>query len=255
MTNYTEDDLRSVFAEHGTREQGLSAPLDDIRRRGEARRRRRRTLAGAVLVGAAVTAAVVGSVPSRLLYAGAPAGSSARIATVPDLPESVTGYDDEPLSLIHIEGHRSWGRAVKVEFQPTSVNTGITIRCTDPRMWVLERSAEGKAGWSGFGRCAQRHESGGLDSQHDGQSIEPGWLERPQGIEIWMFPADAPIAGGAGGAGNGCTVADRRVGKCDGPWDHEAVATMPERLAAELGGPGEGPSWVVGVYDKAPGQD
>ncbi|SEG38883.1 hypothetical protein SAMN05444920_102830 [Nonomuraea solani] len=252
MSNYTEDDLRTVFAEHSTRDGGRPPELDDIRRRGTRARRRRRTTAGAVLAGAAAAVAILAGTQPFGLGADPVTGSSARVVTGPGLPRTVNDSIGGPVSLIHSETHRSWGQGVQVVFQPTTVNTGTAIRCADPETWVLVRSIDDKEGWSDFGRCGDR-KGPVLDSQYDTRSIQPGWLERPQGIEIWMFPADAPIAGGGDGPGAGCKAADRREGRCEGrPWDHESVGTMPEGLAAQLGGPGEGAEWSVGIYDRRP---
>ena len=243
MTQYTEDDLRVVFAEHSVREDGRAPLVSEIRRRGARTRMRRRVTAGAALAGAA--AAVVTLAGVVVPWSGGnpadPAASStARVLTPTGPPQTVDGLHG-PVSLIFSQVYRAVGEGVRVTFRPTSVYTGLAIKCADPEVWLLVRDT--KATWSDFSRCGAR--GSGLDIQYNEKSVTPDWLRAPQTLEIWVFPADTPITGSPT-----CTLADRREGRCDRSWDRETVPKMPERVAAELG-PQKGSTWTVGIYDKA----
>lgn len=242
MTQYTEDDLRGVFAEHSARENGRAPLMSEIRRQGARTRLRRRMTSGAVLAGAAAAVVTLaGVVPSLGGNPGDPtASSTAHVLTAPGLPQTVESPQG-PLSLLFGQTYQAVGERVRVTFRPTSVYTGFAIKCADPKVWLLVRDAQ--ATWSNFGRCGVRRS--GLDIQNNEKSVTPDWLRAPQTLEIWVFPADTPIMGSPS-----CTLADRREGRCDRPWDREAVPKMPERLAAELG-PQQGSTWTVGIYDKA----
>ncbi|MEU4228549.1 hypothetical protein AB0F17_30015 [Nonomuraea sp. NPDC026600] len=239
MTQYTEDDLRVVFAEHSAREDGRAPLVSEIRRQGTRTRLRRRVTAGAALAGAAAAVVTLaGVVVPRL---GDPtAGSTAHVLTAAGLPQTVTSPQG-PLSLLFGQTYQAVGERVRVTYRPTSVYTGFAIKCADPKVWLLVRDAQ--ATWSNFGRCGVR--GSGLDIQQHETSVTPDWLRAPQTLEIWVFPADTPISGSPG-----CTLADRREGRCDRSWDREVVPKMPERVAAELG-PQQGSTWTVGIYDKA----
>ncbi|HUR04078.1 MAG TPA: hypothetical protein VM347_16150 [Nonomuraea sp.] len=209
--------------------------------RRAARRLRRRVTAGAALAGAAATVLTLAGVVPWL--GGNPvdptASSTANVLTATVLPQTVESPQG-PLSLQFGQTYQAVGERVRVTFRPTSVYTGFAIKCADPKVWLLVRDAQ--ATWSTFGRCGVR--GSGLDIQNDEKSVTPDWLRAPQTLEIWVFPADTPIMGSPS-----CTLADRREGRCDRPWDREAVPKMPERLAAELG-PQQGSTWTVGIYDK-----
>ncbi|MEU9884742.1 hypothetical protein [Sphaerisporangium sp. NPDC051011] len=233
-TQYTESDLRAVLDEYSGEGPRQPVHLEEIVRRGRGARLRRRVTAGAALAGA--VAAVVGVAGLHGLDGGAPPpgpASSARVTNGVDLPDSVDTRIGGRMALIHFETHTSVGTGVKVTFQPTSLNTGFSIRCADPQVWVLVRDLGAPGGSAALGRCGQG-DGGGVDSQYDWQSAHPGWLRTPQSLEIWVFPADAPI------------VSKARPG--DGAFDMEMVTTAPERLASMVG---HRPSaWAVGVYDK-----
>ncbi len=264
MTQYTENDLRAVFAEHSGAGPVRPPRLEEIMRRGRRMRLRRRVAAGAALAGAAVAAVGVVDAILPKLNANAPAsvmGSSARMVTGAELPETVSGSGGK-LSLIHSETHRTMGKRVTVTFRPTSVTTGYSIRCADPKVWVLVRSVDGME--TDFGRCGVRTGEG-LDSQHDEKSVAPGWLQRPQTLEIWVFPSDAPIAEGpwkSDGTPNpdvsmdrpydGCKTANRKKGTCDGKFVQDGIEKRPERVAAKVGSR-TGAPWSVGIYDKPTG--
>ncbi|MEV0590394.1 hypothetical protein [Nonomuraea cavernae] len=244
MTQYTEDDLRAVFAENSIREDGLPPQVSEIRRRGARTRLRRRATAGAALAGAAATVVTLAGVvlPWPGGNPGEPAtGVTAHFLTGVELPRTVESRYG-PVSLIFGRTYQSMGEGVRISFRPTSVHTGVAIRCPDPKAWVLVRDAKG--GWHDLTPCVRL--GPGLQVQHDERSVTPDWLLAPQALEVWVFPAGAPI--GSAGLADKCALADRRAGKCDGPWDREAITAMPERLAAETG-PQPG-LWSIGVYDQ-----
>ncbi|MEV0238097.1 hypothetical protein [Nonomuraea sp. NPDC050786] len=244
MTQYTEDDLRAVFAENSVREGGPAPLVSEIRRRGARTRLRRRVAAGAAVAAAAAAVVSLAGVPWPGANLGEPAtGVTAHFLEGVELPRTV-GSRYGPVSLIYGQSYRSVGESVRITFRPTSVHTGIGIRCADPKGWVLVRDAQGR--WNDLTPCVRL--GPGLQVQYDQTSVTPDWLRAPQTLEVWVFPADAPI--GSAGLAEKCALADRRAGRCDGPWDREAIIAMPERLAAETG-PRRG-LWSVGVYDQEP---
>ncbi|WP_214416994.1 hypothetical protein [Sphaerisporangium fuscum] len=231
MTQYTESDLRTVFEEYSAEGPRRPAYLEEITRRGRAARRRRRVTVGAVLAGAAVATAGVAGASG--LYDGRSApgpASAARVTNGITPPATVVDMKGETLGLIRSERHTTVGQGVKVTFQPTTYNTGYSIRCADPEVFVLVKHGNEAA----LARCGRRH-GPGLDSQYDWQSAGPGWLGKRQTLEIWLFPADAPIG--------------RRTD--DGLFDMAVVVQEPDRLAKVVGHhPSE---WTIGVYDKPAG--
>ncbi|RSN11748.1 hypothetical protein DMB42_14385 [Nonomuraea sp. WAC 01424] len=230
MTQYTEGDLRAVFEEYSAAGPGRPAHVPEITRRARAARRRRSGSAGAALAGAA--AATIGVVALFGSYGGGPAlgpASTVRVTNGVDLPRTAVGTNGDTLELIHSENHSTVGQGVKVTFQPTTSNTGYSIRCADPDVWVLVRQGNE----SGFGRCGDRRGEG-LDAQYDWQSAGPGWLGKPQILEIWIFPSDAPLG--------------QKIEGGSGTYDMDTIVTTPERLAKVVDRrPSE---WTIGVYDK-----
>ncbi|KAB8184731.1 hypothetical protein FH608_048070 [Nonomuraea phyllanthi] len=230
MTQYTESDLRAVFEEYSTEGPSGPAHLQEITRRGRVARLRKRGMAGAVLVGAA--AATVGVVAAFGPYGGASApgpASAVRVTNGVDLPGTAVGMNGDTLELIYSENHSTVGEGVKVTFQPTTYNTGYSIRCADPNVWVLVRQGNE----TGFDRCGDRH-GDRLDAQYDWQSAGPGWLGKPQHLEIWIFPSDAPLG--------------QKIEDGSGTYDMDTIVTKPERLAKVVN---QRPSeWTIGVYDK-----
>ncbi|MCW2877091.1 MAG: hypothetical protein JWQ95_1191 [Sphaerisporangium sp.] len=230
MTQYTESDLRAVFEEYSAEGPSGPAHLQEITRRGRAARLRRRGSAGAALAGAA--AAAIGVVAAFGSYGGGSApgpASAARVTNGVDLPGTAVGMNGDTLELIHSENHSTVGEGVKVTFQPTTYNTGYSIRCADPNIWVLVRQGNETS----FGRCGDRR-GDGLDAQYDWQSAGPGWLGKPQNLEIWIFPSDAPLG--------------RKIEDGSGTYDMDTIVTTPERLAKVVN---QRPSeWTIGVYDK-----
>ncbi|MBG0818830.1 hypothetical protein [Planomonospora sp. ID82291] len=263
MTRYTENDLRTVFADYS--EDGPARPphLETIVRRGRRARLRRRTAIG-VAAGAVVAAVGVGGalLPGLSGNAADPASGPSTWATISaEPPGTVRGMRGEALSVIHSETHRTMGAPVTVVYRPTSVNTGHSIRCADPKAWVVVQHV-GTSG-ADFGRCGGSKD--GPDSQHDQLSVPPGWLDKPQSLKIWVFPADAPIADGPwkdDGTPNpdvptddpyaACKKADRKQGTCDGRFIQDVVHARPERLAAVVGRQ-RGEPWTIKIYDKLAG--
>lgn len=223
-------DLRAVFEEYSAEGPSGPAHLQEIIRRGRAARLRRRGLAGVALAGAA--AAAVGVVAVFGPYGGGSApgpASAVRVTYGVDLPGTVVGINGDTLALIHAESRSTVGEKVKVTFQPTTSSTGYAIRCADPKVWVLVR--QGNA--TSFGRCGDRR-GNSVDAQYDWQSAGPGWLRKPQTLEIWTFPSDAPVG--------------QKFEDGSGTYDTDTIATTPERLARAVN---QRPSeWIIGIYDK-----
>ncbi|MFC4117925.1 hypothetical protein [Nonomuraea zeae] len=246
MTQYTEDDLRAMFAQNSVREAGLPPRVSEIKRQGARTRVRRRAAAGAALAGAAATVVALAGVvlPGLDGNPGEPATDvTAYFLTGVELPRTMESTYG-PVSLIFGQTYHSVGEKVRITFRPTSVHTGFAIRCADLKAWVLVRDAKGT--WNDLTPCVRLGR--GLQVQYDQSSATPDWLRAPQNLEVWVFPADAPI--GSAGLADKCPLADRRAGRCDGPWDREAIIAMPERLAAQTG-PQRG-LWSIGIYDEEP---
>ncbi|GAA3039103.1 hypothetical protein [Streptosporangium longisporum] len=263
MTRYTENDLRTVFADHSKDGPVPPPRLELIVRRGRRARLRRRAATGAVLTGAAVVVAGVGGfLPDvNRNTTGSASGLSSR-ATISAKPSgTIRGMNGETLSVIHSETHRTMGAPVTVVYRPTSVSTGYSIRCTDPKAWVVIHHV--RTGEADFGRC--NGSGDGPDSENDALSVAPGWLDEPQTLKIWVFPADAPIAEGHwkdDGTPNpdvplnnpyaSCKKANRKLGLCDGKFIQDVVHVKPERLAAVVKRR-QGEPWTVKVYDRPAG--
>ncbi|NBE96853.1 hypothetical protein FE391_24100 [Nonomuraea sp. KC401] len=245
MSQYTEDDLRAVFAENSVREAGSPPRLNEIRRRGARTRLRRRVATGAAVAALAGAAATVVPLTGAVTaWRGEPAtGVTASFAPDVELPRTL-GTRHGPVSLISGQTYRTVGERVRITFRPTSVHTGIALRCADPKAWVLIRDVKGS--WNDLTPCVRLGQ--GLQVQYDESSVTPDWLRAPQSLEVWVFPADAPI--GSPTLADKCALADRRAGTCDGPWDREAIAAMPERLAAETGS--RRGLWSIAIYDADP---
>lgn len=243
MTRYTEDDLRTVLDEISQGMPVQAPDVTEIARRGRAVRRRRTAVGGAALTGAAAAAVAFlpGSGPD-------PAVTAARVEPTP----VITNFLGMRLPLLHTETHRVLGERVEVVFRPGSVHTAYTIHCEDPQSWVLMR-LEHNGGQGHFGRCGTGSE---VDGQFDELSAGPGWVGQEQTFEIWVFPADAPIADPATAPGgddpySGCEEADRTRGTCDGEYTPTELLNRPE-LAEQVVARQEGPAWTVDVYDNPP---
>ncbi|MEV0197511.1 hypothetical protein [Nonomuraea sp. NPDC050691] len=257
---HTESDLRELLNEHGHERAGRepSAHLDAIVRRGRRMRRTRRAVtAGTALACAAVAAVgVTGLLPAGPHRAEGTAVArrpvdSAQVTPGPELDDTmrvVLGTKKFDLHLIHSQRFETVGGVQKVTFTPTSVYTGEKVICEDPRAWVVvEHRGRGGEPTGGTGRCGD-----GVGGHGDELSVPSGWLKRPQYLQVWVFPADAPVREVAE-AVNGCRPAVKGE-DCDET--AQSVALMnPEvrrRLSAIVGGrPGR---WAIGVYDRpAPG--
>ncbi|SEL43825.1 hypothetical protein [Nonomuraea pusilla] len=251
---HTESDLRALLTEHSQERAGRepSAHLGAIVRRGRRMRRTRQ----AVTAGAAAVLAVAAVGVGNDLLTGAPRADraaaaqppthSAQVEPGPKLPDSLPvrlGAEKSDLSLIHSQRFETMGVARTVSFTPTSSSTGFKVVCDDPRAWVVTvlRLRGGESG-GGTARCG---ESAG--AHHDRLSAPSDWLKRPQSVQVWVFPPDAPVQEVAKGA-TGCP---KKAKQCDETarllWRPE----VRERLSAKLGElPGR---WAVGVYDRPAG--
>ncbi|MEU8321158.1 hypothetical protein AB0C33_22640 [Nonomuraea sp. NPDC048881] len=246
---HTESNLRTLLDTyaHDTTNREPVPHLDAIVRRGTRMRRVRRSLNVGVLAVATV-AAVMLTGPDRTDQAAVAAPpSSARIQTPPELPKTfpvVLGAEKFTLPLIHTQRFGTTGVRKSVTFTPTSFSTGYKVVCADPRAWVVVRVPL-KSGESGgtSGRCGA-----GAGGHHDRLSAPTKWLKGRQTIQVWVFPADAPVVRVAEELGR--CLPFRKGATCD-----ELAASVSlsrpdvlERLSAEVGEqPGE---WAVGVYDR-----
>ncbi|NUW30762.1 hypothetical protein HTZ77_04900 [Nonomuraea sp. SMC257] len=254
--SYNESDLRELLNEHGHGRAGRepSARLDAIVRRGRRIRRTRRAVtAGTALAFAAVAAAGL----TGLLPAGAQRGEgaavaqqpvdSARVTPGPELDDTMKvalGAKKFDLHLIHSQRFETVGGMQKVTFTPTSVYTGDKVVCDDPRAWVvIQYRGNGPEPIGSRGRC-----EGSIGGHNDELSVPSDWLKRPQSMQIWVFPGDAPVREVAE-AVNGCRP--RMKGKdCDEVAQSVALGNpeVRRRLSALVG---EQPSrWAVGIYDR-----
>ncbi|MEO3797138.1 hypothetical protein ABGB14_43645 [Nonomuraea sp. B10E15] len=246
---HTESNLRTLLDRHAHDTTGREPVpnLDAIVRRGRRTRRTRRALSVGAALAVTATAAVLltGPVrPDRAVVAQPP--SSARIEPPPELPESfpvVLGAERFALSLIHSQRFGTTGVGRTVTFTPTSLSTGYKVVCADPQAWVVVSISHkgGEAGGTSW-RCGD-----GVGGHHDRLSAPSGWLKGPQTIQVWVFPADAPVV-----------KVTEELGRCrqftKSPTCDERAAARAlsrpdvlERLSAEVGErPGE---WAVGLYD------
>ncbi|GAA5068786.1 hypothetical protein HNP84_009065 [Thermocatellispora tengchongensis] len=261
---YTESDLRRLLTERVREQDGgePSAHLDAIVRRGRRTRRTRRAMAaGGALALAVAAAGLMNVLPAAQPGTGETAAAqqradSARVERGPELPETyavVLGAERFDLALIHSRHFETMGVAQKVTFSPSTFSTGYKVVCDDPRAWVVtvERLKGGEPGGTA-GRC-----DSSVGGHHDRLSAPSDWLKRPQSLQVWVFPADAPVREVAE-AVTGCPVTP--VSKdCDEKAQSQALMRpeVRERLSAQLGErPGR---WAVGVYDRpaeaSPGPD
>ncbi|MFC4116733.1 hypothetical protein [Nonomuraea zeae] len=247
---HMESDLRQLLTRQmDERAGGEPAPnLGAIVRRGRRIRRVRRMAAAGAAVAAAVTAAMLVTDPVQVkeaIVAQRPV-DSVRVRPGPRLPEKyevVLGAKRYDLPLLHSERFETVGVERTVTFDPVSLSTGHKVACEDPRAWVVV-VGKLKGGETGgeTGRCGPA--SGG---HHDRLSAPAGWLERPQTLRIWVFPADAPVREVAE-AVTGCPPVGKSK-ECDETAQSVALMNpeVRERLSAEVGErPG---AWAAGIYD------
>lgn len=248
----TETDLRKLLADHALGGEP-SARLDTIVRRAHRIRRTRRALTAgtaavlAVTVAGLVNGLLTGSPRANVATAAQPPADSAQVEPGPKLPDKFTvilGAKKFDLPLLQSQRFETMGVARTVKFSPTSFSTGFKVVCDDPQAWVVT-SGKLKGGERGgsVGRCGDS--SGG--QHHDELSAPSDWLKRPQSMQIWVFPADAPVQKVAKAVG--CRPITKSSG-CDETAESEAL-TRPEvleRLSAEVGErPGR---WAFGIYDR-----
>ncbi|MEV4801952.1 hypothetical protein AB0K18_18220 [Nonomuraea sp. NPDC049421] len=245
---HTESELERLLDER-SRSAPPSPDLGAIVRRGRRiRRGRRAASAGAALAVAAV--ALMYGLPSAPSPAPVARQPTDTVSLQPELPLPETfrvklGDKDFTLPLLHSERYETMGVPRTVTFSPTSKDTAHMVVCDDPRAWVVTRSSlKGGEMGGGAGRCGK-----GSGGHHDKLSAPEGWLERPQKMQIWVFPADAPIERVAG-----------EVKACRPDMSEDVCARLREmsplmfpevleRLSAEVGErPGR---WAVGIYDRA----
>ncbi|MGC5009168.1 hypothetical protein ACLQ2R_00230 [Streptosporangium sp. DT93] len=172
---------------------------------------------------------------------------SAQVTPGAQLPEEFPvrlGADTFDLPLVHSQRFETEGVTWTVTFTPSSFFTGYKVVCDDPQAWVVI-SHQLKSGEPGgtAGRC-----SGSMGGHHDRLSAPSDWLKRPQSLQVWVFPADAPVREVAE-AVTGCRSIRKSTG-CDEMAQSRALAhpKVRERLLAEIG---ERPGgWAVGIYDR-----
>ncbi|MDR8410446.1 hypothetical protein MTP10_17090 [Nonomuraea sp. 3-1Str] len=258
---HTESDLRDFLAEHARHRTGgePSPQLDAIVRRGRRMRRTRRAATAVTATALAVTAAglVNGLVagPPRAQHAAVAQRpvDMAQVKTGPELPGEfhvVLGAEEYDLPLLHSERFATTGVGRTVTFAPTSFSTGYKVVCDDPRAWVVTVLPL-KGGETGgtAGRCTGR--GGG---HHDELSAPSGWLKGPQSLQVWVFPADAPVREAAKALTDCRPAPESRSKGCDDESVQARALMRPrvrERLSALVGErPGR---WAVGVYDRPAG--
>ncbi|GAA3473276.1 sigma factor [Nonomuraea roseola] len=198
-----------------------------------------------------------GEVPAERVPAGPPGPGetsvaqrpvdSAQVEPGPKLPERfpvVLGAVKFDLSLIDSQRFETMGVARTVTFTPTSLSTGHTVVCDDPQAWVVIRGKlkGGEMGGSA-GRCGES-----VGGHHDRLSAPSGWLKRPQSLQVWVFPADAPVREVAE-AVTGCRPLVKSKGCDETALSRELMnPEVRERLSAKVGEvPGR---WAVGIYDR-----
>ncbi|WP_182901212.1 hypothetical protein [Microbispora sp. H10830] len=246
---YTESDLRTLLDEHGRERDGgePAAPLDAIVRRGRRMRRTRRAATAGAAVAFTVAAFALGnglltgrSGADRTTVAARPTGSAqpARWPKLPDRFPVVLGAEKFDLRPIYTGRFETVGAGQRLTFTPTSYSTAIKVACDDPRAWVVVAMPlkGGETGGSA-GRCGES-----VGGHHDRKSAPSGWLKRPQSIQVWVFPADAPIR----------EVACRKMPEeCDESAQGRALLRpeVRDQLSAMAGGqPGR---WTAAIYDRA----
>ncbi|MEV0152084.1 MULTISPECIES: hypothetical protein [unclassified Nonomuraea] len=255
---HTESDLRDFLAEHGRHRTGgePAAHLDAIVRRGRRMRRTRR----AVTAGAAMALAFSAAGLVNGLGTGAPRAEdtavaqrpvdAAQVETGPRLPENfhvVLGAEKYDLPLIQSEGFATTGVRRTVTFTPTSFSTGYQVVCDDPRAWVVTvgKLKGGETGGAA-GRCRKA-----VAGQHDELSAPSGWLKGPQAMQVWVFPADAPVLEVAKALTDCRPAPHSRSKDCESESAKTGALLRPEvreRLSALVGErPGR---WAVGIYDR-----
>ena len=180
MSHVTEDDLRTVLTERSGSGPRRPPHLEEITKQGRTVRLRQRVTAGVALAGAAAAITGVFGVVLPMLgkeSSASPPATSAQVTTGVEIPATVEGSLDR-LSLIHSETHRFVGQRVRVTFRPTSVYTGWTIRCADPRDRVVVRATDGTWSESAHVALATRGEQALIPNRRRRPSPRDGREER-----------------------------------------------------------------------------
>ncbi|MEV0383197.1 hypothetical protein [Nonomuraea sp. NPDC050643] len=250
---HTETDLRRFLTEHSqARDHGEPpAHLDAIVRRGRRIRRTRRMLtAGATL---ACAVAAVGLANSLLIgpqaipsvAAQPPVDSAEVVEPGPKPPEEfqvVLGATKFAMPLLDSQRFDTMGAAQTVTFTPASHDTGFKVVCDDPEAWVVlqQRLKNGEQGGSS-GRCKD-----GVGGHGDEKSVPSDWLEGPQSMKVWVFPADAPVEEVVKDT-VACPKGMKECAEHIVTWGLSQPKVL-ERLSEEIGErPGR---WAVGIYDR-----
>ncbi|MEV0583131.1 hypothetical protein [Nonomuraea sp. NPDC050310] len=250
---HTESDLRDLLAEQVETRGEPAANLAAIVRRGRRLRRTRRVVtAGAALAAAVVavglTTGLPGGPPEPDGTTVAQAPGPTRVHPGPKVPDSYTvvlGAERFRLPLLHSERFATTGAGRAVTFTPVSFSTAFRVFCADPQAWVVtEMQLKGGEPGGTAGRCGK-----GAGGHHDRRSAPTGWLEGPQTIRVWVYPADAPVRKVAETV-TGCPPVGGGPGGCDEPAQARSLLRpeVRDRLSAEVG---EAPGgWAVALYDR-----
>ncbi|MBB5775153.1 hypothetical protein [Nonomuraea jabiensis] len=236
--SYAEDELRAALTEHVER---AHADLPEIMRRGR-RIRRRRVAAGAALAG---TAVILLALPLGVgAWSASHQKESAAVVLTPT-PDPSGPVPSGRVPVIKSHSSSDLGRTT-VDFQPLSTYTSWQIFCKDPKALVVIQAPGGGSRVSG--RCDKT----GLGGSFGGSTaIGPGWLEKAQQLDVFVFPATPPkVADKGPDAKWGCKKARLDLGLCDGHYvvpqlAHSGVA---DRLAALVEGRSAG--WTIELYDR-----
>ncbi|MEU7748467.1 hypothetical protein [Nonomuraea sp. NPDC049158] len=245
--NHTEDDLRELLAERTAYGPGGDMDVAEIVRRGR-RGRYARWSVGAVLAGAAATAvvwvlpgAVTAPAPVPAAQFVASAGPSSAASALPsrvsDPPATLDGLTRiwAVMNSMSATGH-------DLKVRPTSHATTVAVICANPQSWVVTAVRGSRAGQ--VSRC----QGGMVRHTYNRRSLPSGWLNGSQSIRVWVFPPTELIGQASL---DGCAVADKRKGTCDGRYAAQELIRydVALELAADLGArPG---TWSAAVYDKS----
>ncbi|MGV9387092.1 hypothetical protein ACWDRB_65715 [Nonomuraea sp. NPDC003707] len=250
---HTEGELRRLLTKHAQEQTGGEPPahLDAIVRRARHMRRTRRALMGVTAVAFVVVVAELNGLLAGPPWAGNamiaqhPA-DSAHVERGPKLPEKLSAQGGErfDLALIHSRHFQTTGVVRTMTFSPTTLTTSYTVVCDDPKAWFVTAPLpeSGKLGGTA-GPCKPS-----VRVTYDRLSVPSDWLKRPQSLQVWVFPSNAPIREVAKTV-MGCSPPSQAK-RCDKTSESQALMRpeVRERLLAEVGEqPGR---WAVGVYDR-----
>ncbi|UBU12482.1 hypothetical protein [Nonomuraea gerenzanensis] len=247
--SHTESDLRELLTGRAGAQDGGSARLEEIIRRGRRIRRTRRALAAGAAAVAVTAVALIGLPlrPGAPPVAQQPVNSAEIEPAVPEIPEKFEvrlGAVRFDLPLIHSERFAAMG-AGTVTFTPASTSTGWKVLCEDQRAWVVMTYRLKSEVLSGAaGRCG----GDGVGGHHDERSAPRDWLEAPQSMTVWVFPGDAPVREVAEEV-TGCRPIGKRTDCDESAQLRELMKPqVREELMARVGDrPGR---WAVAIYDE-----